>query len=127
MADDDDAPTAESSQAADQGLIVGEFPVAAQLDEIVDKAGDIVDEVRAFRVARDLRLLPGIEMGVGLSPPFGDAAAQRGDLGVERARTLGFGELRQLFELGLEIGDRAFEIQIVGGHRQVRLVARGVV
>lgn len=73
MADDDYALAAKPSHPADQGLIVGKLAVATKLDEILDQPGDIIDHMRTLWVTGDLRLLPGIEVGIGLGAPFGDA------------------------------------------------------
>ena len=103
-------PAAKPAHAADQGLIVGELAVTAKLDEILDQSGDIVDQVRPLRMSRDLRLLPGIEVGVGLGASLGNAAAQRRDLAVESIGGLALGQFRELLELGFEVGDRAARI-----------------
>ena len=89
MAHDHDGQTAKLAKAADHGLIVGEFAVAAQLHEILDQKAQIVDQVRPFRMARHLRLLPGIQARIGLAPQNLDPALQGDDLGIEGSGTCG--------------------------------------
>ena len=118
MAHDDHGAAAKARQAADDGLVVSELAVSAQLDEVGEQPGDVIHQVRPLRVARDLRLHPGIKRGVGLVPHLRGLAAQAGDLGLEGV--LGRGQQRQLLDLGFQIGDRLFEIEIVRGHDGVR-------
>ncbi len=92
------------------GRFRGEFAVAGHRREFRHQRVDEIGEVRALRMARHQRLLPwrqiGIEVGqrlrrLVLDPPdlIGDVAAR----GHKRA---------QFVELGIELGDGLFEVEI---------------
>ena len=58
-----------TGEAAEDGVIVHELAVAGEFDELLEQVFDIVEEVRAFRVARDLgRRL--VEVPLGLDHPY---------------------------------------------------------
>jgi hypothetical protein len=116
LADDHHRLAAEPAEAADHRLVVGELAVAAQLDELVDQAGQIVDEVRPLGVARHLGLLPRRQPRIGLLAQLAQTRAQGVDLAVERSGPGGIGELRQLLDLAFQFGDRLFELEIVLNH-----------
>ena len=59
VAHDDDGNAAQPAETALDRLVVGEGAVAGQRHEIVHQRADVVKEVRALRMARDLGLLPG--------------------------------------------------------------------
>ena len=126
VADHHHRRAAKPAQPADDGLVVAEFAVAAQLDEILDQAGDVVDEVRPLGMAGDLRLLPAVQVGIGLPAHPRRAVAQGVDLGLEGiGATRLVGELGQLLDLRLELGDRPLEIQVMRGHAVLFGVAVG--
>jgi len=116
LADDHHRLTAEAAKAAHDRLVVGELAVAAQLDELVDQPGQVVDEVRPLGMAGHLGLLPGGQTGIGLAPQFAQPRAQGVDLAVETARPGRIGEPRQLLDLAFQLGDRLFELEIVLNH-----------
>src|SRR5262245_3522523 len=72
-------------------------------------------EVRAVRVASDLRLLPGRELGVSLHQGLSRLCLELGELLLDRDRALLGGKRLQLGDLAFELGNRLFEIQI-GAH-----------
>ncbi|MNN27733.1 hypothetical protein D3C81_1412760 [compost metagenome] len=115
VAHDHDRLTAEAGQAADDRLIVAELTVAVQFHEVGEQALEVVDEVRALRVARDLGAHPRVKIGVGLDAQGVGLLAQGGDLGLERAA--GRGQMRQLRDLGFQLGDGLFEFEVVRGHK----------
>ena len=89
----DDRAAEEFAGAAEDGGVFAVIAVAREFDEIGDQRGDVIAEARPILVARDLRLLPGIELGVdvgelvlglGLQPREFDALRNR-----VRARGLG--------------------------------------
>ena len=106
----------EFTETAHDRLVISELAVAAKFDELVDQTTDVVDEVRSLRVAGDLGLLPGVEMGIGFQPHSLYACAQRHDLRVEGSGSGRLEKLRKLIDLGFELRDRALEFQIVRGH-----------
>ncbi len=114
MAHDHHRRTPEAAEAADDGLVVRELAIAAQLYELVDQPAHIVEEMRPVRVAGDLGLLPGVELGEGLDPQGVDLGAQAGDVVVQHP-ALFVGELVELLDLRLKLGDRLLEIQVMAG------------
>jgi len=116
VAHDHDRHAAEPPQAADDRLVVGELAVAAQLDELVDQAGDVVLQVRTLGMAGDHGLLPGVQAGIGFLAQLLRPVAKRLDLGLERARTRRLGKPGQLLDLAFQIGDGSLEVEIVRGH-----------
>ncbi len=106
----------EAAQPSNDRLVVAVLAVALQLDELVDQAVDVVHEVRAFGMAGHFRLLPGREVGVGVAAEVLDLDLQRGDVVVHAALVAGVvRQGLQLAELGLQLRDGPFEIQVVAG------------
>ena len=99
-----DALAAEAAEAADHRLVVAEFAVAGERDEILDQRGDIVDAVRPLRMARDLGLLPGRQVGVELVER-GAAFASSRVISSPMAPLVALGERAQFLDLGLELGE----------------------
>jgi hypothetical protein len=108
MPDDDNRPPAEPRKAAEDGVVIHEFPVASEFDEFVEQPRDIIEKVRPVRMTRDLRLLPGIEMGIDVLKLLVRLLAQLADFLTDSRAARGF----QLGDLLLEIGDRFFEFKI---------------
>ena len=81
-----------------------------QFFEVSENALDVVECVRPLRVARELRDLPRRQVGEN---GFGDGLA----LGFEPRDFLGdidfviVADEAQLFDLGLKLGDRLFEVE----------------
>src|SRR5262245_10723665 len=100
----------EAREPADNGGVVGEAAVAVQLLEAGEEIADVVERVRALRVARHQRDLPRAELAVDF---LGERLAfllELRDLrrDVERGVVL---HEAQLLDLGLELGDRLLEFQ----------------
>jgi hypothetical protein len=104
---------AEAAKPADHRLVVAEGAVAAQLDEVLDQPSQEVGKVRPVRVAGHLGLLPWVQPRIDVAAESVCAAAQSVDFGLERASFGGFRELGQFVELGLDLGDGPFEIQVM--------------
>src|SRR5262249_23512400 len=66
VADEHDPVVAQAGEAAAQGPVVADGPVAVQLDELVEDQLDVVHRLRPVVVARDLDRLPGSEVAVDL-------------------------------------------------------------
>jgi hypothetical protein len=64
------------------------------------------------------RLLPGVELGVGVAAHLLGAGPQSLDLRVERPGPAGLGELGELLDLGLQLLDGTLELEVVGGHSE---------
>ena len=122
LADDHDRPAVDARQATDDGEVVAEHAIAMQLGEIRADHLDVIQRVGSARMARDLRDLPG---GERREDGGGELAAfllqPRHFLGDVHLR-IG-GDMPELFDFCLELGDGLFEIQETDGHRG-RLVGR---
>src|SRR5688572_33433317 len=87
MADEHDAMAVDRGKTAEDRRIVGEGAVARQRKEILRKPGDIILEVRALRMARDLRLLPRSQLRIGVAEKLGRLGLEPADLGVQVERS----------------------------------------
>ena len=98
-------------QPADDGMVVGKRAVARQLEEIVRDPGDIIVEMRALGVPRDLSLLPRSQLGIGIAQQLARLGCKLVDLGVDidGARLGGLAQRRDPL---VEVGDRFFKIEI---------------
>ena len=63
-------------------------------------------------MARDLDLLPGRELGVGVLDQLVGLGLEAGDVGVDLHRGIAGRELAQFDDLAFQFGDGAFEVQI---------------
>ena len=64
MADHDDGPAIETSEAADNGMVVGEGAIAMEFYETVAEPPDVIERGRPLQMARDLRPLPWCQAGI---------------------------------------------------------------
>src|SRR5712664_2524924 len=94
MADDRHWAPVESSEARNNGFVVGVAAIPVQFNKVREKQVDKVQRVRPLLVPRDLRALPWPQMRVELAPEFRDVAAKTLQL---RVRTLAAREVPQLF------------------------------
>ena len=118
MTEDHHGAAREPADAADNGLILGEEAVSGERREILDQRLDVVAEMRTFGMARNLRLLPGGELGIGLLKGLPGLPLELGKLLLDGNRVLLAGERFQLGDLAFELGNRLFEIEI--GAHQIR-------
>ena len=114
MPDQHDPAAVDPGEAADDRRVVGEGAVAGERHEIVGEPGDIILEMRPLGMARDLRLLPRRQLGIGVAQQLGRLGLEPADLGVD-VDVAAARRLAQLGDAGLELGDRLFEIE-VGRH-----------
>ncbi len=105
-----DGLTAEAAEAGNQRLVLAELAVAGERGEFGDQALDEVVEMRPLRMPRDQRLLPRrqvqIEVGQRLRRLVLDLPDLLGDIGARGRKR------PQLVDLGVELGDRLFEVEI---------------
>ena len=80
--------------------------------KLLDQAGDGIQAMRPLRMARDLRLLPGREIGIELLERQRRLDLEPVDLIADGDRAAGLGHGAQFFDLGLQFGHRLFEIEI---------------
>ena len=76
---------------------------------------DVIERVGTVRVAGELRDLPGREVGEDAHGELAALRLQAADLVVQVDLGLG-GHMAELFDFGLELGDRLFEVQKCDGH-----------
>ena len=70
LSEDSDRLAAKACEAADDRIVLAEGAVAGQRREIGEQPGDVVDAMRAIRVAGDLRLLPRRQLPVKVAQRF---------------------------------------------------------
>ena len=82
----------------------------------LDQPGDEIGAMRALRVARDQRLLPGREIGIKIGERLFGADFKPRQILARRIVAIG-DERAQFLDLGVEFGDRFFEIEIATHER----------
>jgi hypothetical protein len=117
----------DAADAADQGRIVGVGAIAGELFELLAEVADVVQRVGTQRMARQLGHLPGRELAENLAGPHLQLVAQLADLflDVESRAVTGVAELG---DLGLQLGDRLFEVEevLIHGARSWAATRAGV-
>src|SRR4051812_18097988 len=119
VADDANAVAAKAAKTTDNGLVIAEFAVAGERHEIGDQGADIVEAARALGMPGDLGFLPRGERrvevlqrlcGLGLEPP---------DLLAQRSRAVAGLDRAQFLNLGLDLGQRFFKVEIAAHRPQI--------
>ncbi len=116
VADDHHRGTVEAGNATDDRRVVGEMPVAVQFLEIAEQVADVVEGIGTLGMARELGDLPTGQIAEDV---FGERLAlvlQTRDFVADVQRIV-VAHQAQLFDLGLQVGDRLFEIKKVRVHR----------
>ncbi len=124
LGDEHDLFGPDPSQAAPDGAVVSEVPVAVELHEVLDDPLDVVSAQRAVGVAGDLYRLPGAQAAVGglehghvLRPQLADVGGkippplgrlQIGDLPRQRRNGFFEGQLIAALESVLTFFGHAF-------------------
>jgi hypothetical protein len=90
--------------------VVAERPVAGERRVLGEQGGDVAGEVRPLRMACDLGLLPGGELGVGLTQELLGARLEARDLVLE-VEVAAVGEVTQLLDLAFQLADRLLELE----------------
>ncbi|MNX28623.1 hypothetical protein D3C86_587360 [compost metagenome] len=109
MTDDHHRLVFQTGDTANDGRVVREVTVTVQFVELGEDMLDVVEGVRAFRVTRQACDLPAGQLAEDV---FGQRFAlvlQAGDLIADIQRIV-ITDQAQLFDLGLQVGDRLFEI-----------------
>ena len=83
MADQHHPAAVDPREAADDRGVVRKRAVAGQRQEIVGDAGDIILEMRPVGVARDLRLLPRRQLGIGVAQQLVRFGLELADFGID--------------------------------------------
>jgi hypothetical protein len=113
VADHHHRAAAKAREAALDGAIVAERPIASERRVVLEEALGVVREMRPLGVAGDLGLLPGVELGVGLAQQLLGACLEPRDL-VPKLEVATLGEMAELLDLALELADRLLEVQQLG-------------
>jgi len=107
----------QASDTAHNGGVVGEVTVAVQFIELGEDVLDVVQGVRTARVAGQTRDLPAGQLAEDV---FGKRAAlvlQASDFIADIQRIV-IADQAQLFDLGLQVSDRLFEIKKIRVHKR---------
>jgi hypothetical protein len=110
LADDANALAAEAAEAADQRFVLTELAVAGERGEFGDQCVDVIDQMRPRWPTRHLCLLPRRQVGIQIDQRLRGALLDACDLVTDVAAA--GRERAQFVELGIEFGDRLFEIEI---------------
>ena len=125
VADDADRFAAETAEAAEDGVVVAELAVAGESLEIGDQRVDVIDGMRPLRMPRDLRLLPGRQVGVEVFQRLCRLGLDAADLLGHRAGLAFRLHGAQLVDLGVELGNCFFKIEITAHEAKNRAGSRG--
>lgn len=124
LADNGDGLAAEAAETGLDRFVLGKLAVAGERGEVFEEFGSVVEEMRALRMARDLRLLPGGQLGVDVGHRLAGAHFQPADL-IRRVDALIFlGKLAKLVDLAFEIRDGLFEIEVIVHEMRFRSFAQ---
>ena len=115
MADQHHPALAQPRETAQNGLILAIAAVSAQRHEVAEHPFDIVEEMRALRMAGDLRLLPRGQRLVDRIEQIGALALQPGDL-AGKVQIAALGGSAQFTNARIKRRNRLFELEI-GNHR----------
>ena len=113
LAHEADRAPAEAPEAADDRLVLAEHAVSGQRREVGDERFRVVGEMRALRVARDLRLLPRREGRVEVGERLGRPRLQPHHLLADGRRVAVEVQGPELVHLGVDVGDGLFEVEVV--------------
>src|SRR5262249_6789340 len=89
-----------------------EIAVACQRREIDQHLLDVIQGMRPLGMARHLRLLPGLKIGVGLFKRRLRFHAKSRDFLPDRYAAFTLTESAQFLDLAFKLGNRFFEIEI---------------
>ncbi len=112
---DDDRAALEAAKAADEGVIFREVPVAGQRREVIDDLADVVEEMGAFAMARDLDFLRGRELAVGLAEETVGLCRHAADFISDIHDAAVAAHIAQLGNLVFQLKDRFFEFEVHSG------------
>ena len=107
-----DRLAAEAAEAADDGLVLGEFAVAGERGELGDQPGAVIDEMRPLGMAGHKGLLPGRQLAIEILQGLGGLGLQTGDVVGNGDGVTVLTERPKLLDLGFQLRDGLFEIEI---------------
>ena len=97
------------------GMVIGKGAVTSKRREILDQGGDVICRMRPVRMARHLRLLPGIEADIEVGEQLRRLLFQPLHLVGDRHGLVAGGKRAEFRDLAFQFSERGFEIEI-GGH-----------
>jgi hypothetical protein len=100
----------EASDAADDRKILCKSPVAGQRLEVRNEPADIVSEMRALGVARDLDLLPRVQLLVELAMDAVLLGRELRDF-LDNIELVDVREVAKFLDLALKLGDWLLEFE----------------
>ena len=118
MADQHHRHALEPRQTADDGQIVAVHAIAVQFMPIGENHRHVVERVGTLRMARQLRDLPGREIGKNTGGERPALRLQALDLFGDVDARVGAEEF-ELLDLRLELRDRLFKFQKIHRHEEV--------
>jgi hypothetical protein len=101
---------AKAGEAALDRPVVAERPIAGERRVLGEERSDIVGKMRTLGMARDLGLLPGGQLGIGLAQELLGARLEPRDL-VPEVEIAAIGEVTQLLDLAFQLADRLLELE----------------
>ena len=116
VADDEHRLIVVPGHAGDDRVVVGESPVAVDLDELGEQPRHVVEHAGAVRMPGHLHALPGLQIRVDLLPHRVDPPPQLVDLPLAR---FGARHHRHRLDFLQQHGDRRLELQNVAGFAHV--------
>ena len=99
----------QTGNTANDGGVVGEVTVTMQLVELGEDVFDVVQGIWTLRVTRQTRDLPAGQLAEDVLGQRAALVLQAGNLIADIQRIV-ITDQAQLFDLGLQVGDRLFEI-----------------
>ena len=116
MANDHHRLAVQTRGTANDGRVIGEVAITVQFFELGEQVIDVIKGIGPLRVAGQTGDLPAGQIA---EDAFGERFAlvlQAGNLIADVQRVVVTNQA-QFFDLGLQVGDRLFEIQEVRVHR----------
>jgi hypothetical protein len=106
--------SADASHAGDDRFVVGEAPIAMELVEIFDDHVDVIARLRPRRMAGHLHGFPRGEVAISFAKQRREILPQPADLGGV-IDPFCFLHHDELVDLPLQLKDRLFEFEHIGG------------
>jgi hypothetical protein len=102
---------AKARQTTLDRTVVPVGPIAGERRVVLEQAGDVVGEMRPLGLARDLGLLPGRQLGIGLAQQALGAGFEPADLLRQVELVAAAAQVAQLLDLAFQLADRFLEIE----------------
>jgi len=116
VADDHHRTIIQACYATDDRRVVSKVTITVQFVELTEQLFDVVQGIGAARVAGQLGNLPAAQVAEDTGRQAATLVLQAGNLVADVQRIVATHQA-QLFDLGLQVGDRLFEIEKIRVHR----------